>query len=48
MSANKRVHTERKYLLSVMIQTLAPSGDAQAILLLELQIEAVILSSWLG
>jgi hypothetical protein len=29
--ANKRVHTERHYTLSVMIQILSPSGDAQGV-----------------
>jgi hypothetical protein len=31
MSPNKRVHSERIYMLSVMMQILSPSGDAQAV-----------------
>jgi hypothetical protein len=32
--ANQRMHTERRHTLSVMMQSVIPSGDAQAVLLL--------------
>jgi hypothetical protein len=31
MTPNKRMHSERTYTLSVMMQILLPSGDAQAV-----------------
>jgi hypothetical protein len=30
-AANKRLHAERRHTLSVMMQTLLPSGEAQAV-----------------
>jgi hypothetical protein len=35
MLPNKRMHTERILTLSVMITTLLPSGDAQAVIRLQ-------------
>jgi hypothetical protein len=34
-AANKRLHTERRNTLSVMMPTLLPSGEAQAVIRLE-------------
>jgi hypothetical protein len=38
---NKRVHTERLRTLSVMMQSVTPSGDAQAVGLLHISVRAV-------
>jgi hypothetical protein len=32
MNANKRVHTERIYMLLVMMQSASPSGDTQVVI----------------
>jgi hypothetical protein len=43
--SNKRVHSERIYTLSVVMQILLPSGDAQGVRLLSYRLRALAASA---
>jgi hypothetical protein len=47
-AANKRLHAERRHTLSVMMQTLLPSGEAQAVRWLDLPVGTVLQAFGLG